>query len=135
MYFLELQKYYVCCQIPQISYQQISETTSPSVPPTQDYHQAMNYYQEFNSCYYIYASYQQHKQTLFVSLYTTSLELFSYNRSNIITINDIKTKLTDCLWNYFVQNFDHGTLHYLCPCSKCHFLPPCVNYSYYFATI
>ena len=49
-----------------------------------------------------------------------------------LSLSTIKIKLTDYLWSYFIQNFDtndHCTLHYLCPCSKCYFLPPRVNHT------
>ena len=49
-----------------------------------------------------------------------------------LSVTTIKIKLVDYVWSYFVQNFninDHCTLHYLCPCSKCYFLPPRVNYT------
>ena len=49
-----------------------------------------------------------------------------------LSLSTIKTKLTDYLWSYFIQNLDindHCTLHYLCPCSKCYFLPPYIDHT------
>ena len=45
----------------------------------------------------------------------------------------LKSKFKDFLWNHFVTNFDDNdncTLHYLCPCSKCHLThPPTTNWN------
>ena len=43
----------------------------------------------------------------------------------------LKCRLKHFLWDHFIQNFDDDndcSLHYLCPCSRCHFShPPTTN--------
>ena len=102
----------------------ISETTSPLAPPTQDYHQAIT------ELLHIHHASNMNRHFFFhrIPRLWNSFPIIDLT----LSLSTIKTKLTDYLWRYFIQNFDtndHCTLHYLCPCSKCYFLPPRVNHT------
>jgi len=61
-----------------------------------------------------------------------------WNALPIINLNlsfvQLKSKLKAFLWNHFLMNFDENnncTLHYMCPCSRCHQSHPAtVNFNY-----
>ena len=48
-----------------------------------------------------------------------------------MTFNKLKSKLKQYLWEHFLNHFDvknNCTLHYQCPCSRCHqSKPPTIN--------
>ena len=59
-----------------------------------------------------------------------ALPIFNLNLSFV----QLKSKLKAFLWNHFLMNFNENnncTLHYMCPCSRCHQShPPTANLNY-----
>jgi len=68
-----------------------------------------------------------HYSNLNCNLYFCCLPRFWNALPIINTIITIKIKLKEFMWKKFDDN-NHCTLHFLCPCSKCHDLPPALNF-------
>ena len=68
---------------------------------------------------------------------STTTRFFYFNRLPLLwnslpplnldaSLSTLKSQVRNHLWNHFILHFDHRdscSYHYLCPCSKCHFIP------------